>query len=195
MKRTILFTAGILILLVAYGAWPLMGLKKIAEAVQTRDVVSLSERIDAAALKRSLVDQLGRTYLRVSGKDKGLSPLEIRIALQLASTLVGPRVDDMLKPEGLMDILAQGGAQSYGDIGQVGLPRLEGPNLSNFFQIMRNTEYSGTRFSIILPLASDEHTGYRVQLTLDNWTWKLTGIGLPENTQIQIASEILRSAG
>lgn len=195
MKRTVLITVGILALLLAYGAWPLVGLKKISDAVQTRDVAALSERIDAVALKRSLVDQLGRTYLRVSGKEKGLSPLEIRIALQVASALAGPRVDDMLKSEGLMNLLAQGGSQPLGDAGQSGLTRLEAPNLRNLLQVMRNTEYSGTRFAIVLPLSASEQTGYRLQLILDDWTWKLSGIGLPEAIQTQIASEIMRSAG
>ena len=100
----------------------------------------------------------------------------------------------MLKPESLIDLLRQGGTQSYGEIGQIAIPRLEGPNIANLFGVIRNTEYLGTSFAIVLPLTSDNRTGYRLRLTLKDWTWKLSGIGLPEDIQTRIAAEIIQSA-
>jgi hypothetical protein len=49
-------------------------------------------------------------------------------------------------------------------------------------------------FSIVLPLASDTSSGYRLQLTLEDWTWKLSGIGLPQDVQAKIAAEIVRNS-
>lgn len=193
MKRTFLVIGVLLVLLAAYAIWPLVGLQKIVAAAQARDTIELSQRIDPIALKQSLIGQIGRTYLRVSGKDHGLSDLEIRLALRVAAAMAGPQVDEMLKPDRLLELLQQSGTEQYGQLGQVGLPRLEAPNFRNVFEIVRNTEYSGTKFSVLLPLASDEETGYRLHLTLQGTTWKLSGIGLPATVQTRIATDIYKT--
>ena len=195
MKRTLQVLAVILAVLIAYAVWPLAGLKQIVDSVQQNDVTSLSQRIDAPALKRSLIDQIALAYLHETGKDKGLNPIEMRLALAAAAALAGPQVDAMLKPESLMDLLRQGGTDKLAGVGGIGVPQLEAPNLGNLWRLIRNTEYSGRVFSIVLPLAGDESTGYRVQLTLTNWTWKLSGIGLPQDVRTRIASEIVRRSG
>jgi hypothetical protein len=195
MRRTLQIVAVVFVVLIAYLAWPLFGLKQIVDAVQSKDVSSLAQRIDAPALRRSLVEQIALAYLHASGKDKGLSPLETRLAIAAAAALAGPKVDAMLKPDSLLQLLRQGQTDSVGDLAEVGLPRLQAPNLRNLYRVMRNTEYSGTVFSILLPLTSDEEEGYRLQLTLESWTWKLSGIRLPEAVRTRIANEIVGSSG
>ena len=193
MKRAFQFFAVVIVLLIAYAAWPLFGLKKIVNAVQSRDVTSLSARVDVRAIKQSLVGQIALAYLRASGKQTG--PLETRIALAAAMALAGPRVEAMLTPDRLMKLLSQGGSESFGDAVQLGVPELQAPNLHNLYRVIRNTQYAGTVFSLVLPLTSDESSGYRLQLTLEDWTWKLSGIGLPQDVQKQIAAEVIRHSG
>jgi len=195
MKRAFQILAAAIVLLVAYAAWPLFGLKKIVDAVQSRNVSSLTERVDAVSLRRSLVSQIALAYLRASGKLSGLNPFETRVAIAAAGALAAPRVDAMLKPDRLMELLAQGGTERLGDMAQLGVPELQAPNLHNLYRLIRNTQYSGTVFSVVLPLASDESSGYRLQLTLEDWTWKLSGIGLPQDVQTKIAAEIVRNSG
>lgn len=189
MKKTIVALIAVVALAAAYAVWPLWGMKELGDAVAARNASALAERLDTPRLKRSLVDQIGRTYLRVSGKDRGLSPLEMQIALRLAGAAAGPRVDDMLRPEALIKLLTHGGAGVYSQLG-LSAPRLEGPNLHNLAGIIRNTEYSGRDFYIVLPLSASERTGYRIRLRLEDWTWKLAGIGLPEAMRLRIAEEI-----
>jgi hypothetical protein len=193
MKRALQIFAVALVVLVAYAAWPLLGLKKLVDAVQSRDVASLSARVDVRAIKQSLVGQIALAYMRASGKQTG--PLETRIAMAAAMALAGPRVDAMLTPDQLMKLLSQGGAKHFGDAVKLGVPELQTPNLHNLYRLIRNTQYSGTVFSLVLPLTSDESSGYRLQLTLEDWTWKLSGIGLPQNIQKQIAAEVIRHSG
>ena len=193
MKRAFQIFAVALVVLVAYAAWPLLGLKKLVDAVQSRDVASLSARVDVRAIKQSLVGQIALAYLRASGKQSG--PLETRIAMAAAMALAGPRVDAMLTPDQLMKLLSQGGAKRFGDAVQLGVPELQAPNLHDLYGLIRNTQYAGTVFSLVLPLTSDESSGYRLQLTLEDWTWKLSGIGLPQNIQKQIAAEVIRHSG
>jgi hypothetical protein len=59
---------------------------------------------------------------------------------------------------------------------------------------MSNTERFGRDFSIIVPVTADTQTGYRIQLRLQNWTWKLVGIGLPDAVRTKIAEEIIKKA-
>ena len=71
-------------------------------------------------------------------------------------------------------------------------PRLEAPNFKNLFRVMANTDRFGRDFSIVVPVTAEEETGYRIQLRLQNWTWKLVGIGLPDAVQTKIVEEIIR---
>jgi hypothetical protein len=104
-----------------------------------------------------------------------------------------PRVDELLKPQALTRLLSEGGAGAYADV-HISPPRLEAPNFRNLFRVMANTERFGRDFSIIVPLTADTRTGYRIQLRLRNWTWKLVGIGLPNAVQTKIAEEIINKA-
>lgn len=99
----------------------------------------------------------------------------------------------MLTPDKLMELLSQGGTEHLGDVAHLAVPELQAPNLHNLYRLIRNTQYSGTVFSLVLLLSSDESSGYRLHLTLEDWTWKLSGIGLPQAVQTKIASEIISS--
>lgn len=62
----IILTLGIL--LSVYLASPLIALHSIASAVETKDAVALTERIDFPALRRSLTNQIMDEYLTLTGK-------------------------------------------------------------------------------------------------------------------------------
>src|SRR6266704_3059141 len=44
-------------------------------AVEARDLPAIAARVDVRELRRAFVDQLVRTYLRVTGRDRNLNPL------------------------------------------------------------------------------------------------------------------------
>jgi hypothetical protein len=193
MKKIVIAICGIGLLYAAYWAWPLVGLYKISRAIAARDATELSARLDPASVKRSMSDQIAWAYLGVSGKDKGLSDFKIRLAIRVAGAVAEPRVDGLLKPQALIHLLSEGGAGAYADV-RISPPRLEAPNFKNLFRVMANTERFGRDFSIIVPVTADPQTGYRIQLRLQNWTWKLVGIGLPDALQTKIAEEIIKKA-
>ena len=56
------------LLLGIYFASPFLALQRIATAVETRDAVALTERVDFPALRRSLTKQIVATYLKLTGK-------------------------------------------------------------------------------------------------------------------------------
>jgi hypothetical protein len=193
MKKTVLAICAVGIVYAAYWAWPLVGLHKISRAIAARDATELSARLNVPSVKRSLTDQIARAYLKVSGKDKGLTEVQIRLAVRVAGAVADARVDELLKPEALIHLLSEGGAGAYSDV-RISAPRLEAPNFKNLIRLIENTERFGRDFSIIVPITSDRQTGYRIHLRLENWTWKLVGLGLPEAVQTKIAEEIVRKA-
>ena len=193
MKKIVVATCGIGILYAMYWAWPFVGLHKISRAIAARDASELSRRLDLPSVKRSMTDQIAGAYLRVSGRDKGLTGFQVRLAVRVASAVAEPRVDELLKPQALIHLLSEGGAGAYADV-RISPPRLEAPNLRNLFRVMSNTERFGRDFSLIIPVTADTQTGYRIQLRLQNWTWKLVGIGLPDAVRTKIAEEIIKKA-
>lgn len=192
MRKTAVVAVLIALLVAAYYGCPFYGLHQISRAVQRRDAAELAQRIDVSSLRRSLGDQIGRAYLRVTGKDKGLNEFQIAMAARVATALAEPQINEILRPENLIALLNEGGATAYAGTG-LSAPRLEGPNFKNLFRVWGNTERFGRDFSIILPISADAKTGYRVELCLEDWIWKLSGLGLPEAVQVSIANEIVKS--
>ncbi|AMN43707.1 DUF2939 domain-containing protein [Rhodoplanes sp. Z2-YC6860] len=189
MKKVLLILPA-LVIAAAYYAWPFYGLHQISRAVARRDGAELAQRSDREALKRSLGDQIGRTYLRITGKDKELKDFQIAVAVRVAASLASGPIDALVTPEGLLELLDKSGSVAYGRVGLPTSPQL--PNFRNLSRVFSNTERFGRDFSIVLPLSADEQTGYRLQLRLENWTWKLSGVGLPEARQIALAQEIAK---
>jgi hypothetical protein len=76
------------ILLSVYLASPLIALHSIASAVETKDAVALTERIDFAALRRSLAKQLVDEYLKLTGKKLPLHAIGKRVVVSVADPIV-----------------------------------------------------------------------------------------------------------
>jgi hypothetical protein len=55
-------TVVLIVLLVAYFAWPLVGFYSLASAVESRNAAALAERVDFPSLRRSLSQQVIAEY-------------------------------------------------------------------------------------------------------------------------------------
>ena len=73
-------TVVLIVLLVAYFAWPLVGFYSLASAVESRNAAALAERVDFPSLRRSLSQQVIAEYLKLTGKDKELGRFRTGIA-------------------------------------------------------------------------------------------------------------------
>src|SRR4029079_4727031 len=82
----IILTLGIL--LGMYLASPLIALHRIARAVETKDAVALTERIDFPALRRSLTKQIVQEYLKRTGKKLPLHAIVKRVVVSVADPVV-----------------------------------------------------------------------------------------------------------
>ena len=185
----LLFTA--VVLLLGYVAWPLFGLKTIADAVEARDTATLSERLDLPELRRSLSEQLVRTWLKVTGKDQGLSPIAYNVAMRVGINLADPVVAEMLQVMALVELLKQSRTETFA-ASHVSPEALGPPRLQNVRGLLLGTEYFGPDVYVTVPLYAAPGQGYRLRLRLSDWRWKLAGIELPEERRIEIAREIIR---
>src|SRR4029453_9945184 len=104
MRKAILIGAALVAAWVAWLAWPLPALYRLAPAVETRDAAALSEEVDFVAARRSLVQQIMAAYVRVTGAKSAPSGL----AATIAATIADPIVAKIVSPEGLVELLGTG---------------------------------------------------------------------------------------
>jgi Protein of unknown function (DUF2939) len=82
------------IFLSLYLAAPPIALYDIASAIEDRDAVALTERIDFPAVRRSLTKQIVQEYLKLTGKKLPLQAIGKRLMVSavdpIVARLIGP---------------------------------------------------------------------------------------------------------
>ena len=67
MRKTVAAIVVLVMLGLGCCAWPFVGLYDLAGAAQSGDVAKIEQRVDFAALGRSLSGQIVQTYARLTG--------------------------------------------------------------------------------------------------------------------------------
>jgi hypothetical protein len=187
MRWSVTGLLAVIAVLIAYLAWPFVGLKRIADAIETRNAAEFTELLDIVELKRSLAAQLVRAHLKLTGGDRSLSPAAINLAVQAGMAIADAYVVEIVRAERLIDLLKQARTEAFSGRGMT----LKGwglPNLRNADKLLA-AEYQGRDFYIRLPLTADLKDSYRLRLRLTEWKWKLAGVDLPEAVQLRLARE------
>jgi hypothetical protein len=186
MKRSIPAFLLLLVLLVGYWAWPFLGLRALAGAVQAGDVTAINERIDYPRLRRSFAEQIIGAYLRITGR-ANLGPL----ITVVGASIVDPWVSQIVNPENLAQLL-RGGTVST-ELGPLSFKFGNLPATLNLaWDAWLSSEYWFNRFSIWLPPGASQKDQFRLRMQLLQWRWKITGIDLPEKLNNQIAGELAK---
>jgi hypothetical protein len=181
----------ILALWLGYAAGPFLAVYRLVDAVQARDVAALTERVDFPALRASLAAQIVRTYLRITGKAGRPGSLLEQFAVGIGTSIVDPIVSKVISPQGLLGLL-QNGRPPTMENG----PSIEGLSseaLRNLWRVYLNSELGIGRFFVIVPVDKPAAESFRLQFCLRGWTWKLCGIEIPEELQVRLAQEIVKS--
>ena len=191
MKRFTLAVLVFTVLLVGYWAWPFVGLRAIAAALQAHNAAALSEQVDFPRLRSSLAQQIIFAYLRVTGRESKLGALA-PIASTVGASIVDPLVSQIINPENLIELLQGGTIQS--ELGMISIKRRELPNLSlgNAWKAWMSSYYGLGSFTISLPPDDEAVEQFRLRMELLGWHWKLTGIDLPERLRDQVARELAK---
>jgi hypothetical protein len=179
------------ILLVAYWAWPFVGLRALADGLQARNAAVLSEQVDFIRLRRSLSAQIIEAYLRVTGRASGLGGLTPLVSA-VGASIVDPWVSQIVNPDNLVELLKGGTIQT--ELGPTSFKFGELPKLSlrTAWNAWLSSQYGLGRFSIGLPADAAADEQFRLQMQLSDWRWKLTGIDLPQKLRDQIARDLAK---
>jgi len=187
MRKIIAAILVLVVLFLAWSAWPFFGVYALARAVQSGDIARIEERVDYGALGRSLSGQILATYARQTGL-----PLDRGLIGGLANAIADPVVTKILSRLALAQFLQTGWpAPVLGDRP----PTFPTPNwnaLGDVWQLYANAQYGLRDFSLRLPVDEPRARQYRINLTLQGLTWKLTGFELPDEVADRLARELIK---
>jgi hypothetical protein len=187
MRKIVATILVLVVLFLAWSAWPFFGVYALARAVQSGDIAKIEERVDYPALSRSLSGQVLATYARLSGL-----PLDRGLVGNLASALADPLVTKIVSRLVLAQFLQNGWPTPVlGDRP----PNIPTPNwnaLGDVWQLYANAHYGLRDFSLRVPVTEPRARQYQIDLTLEGLTWKLTGFDLPDEVLERLAREMIK---
>ncbi len=197
MRRWIWIVATLVVVGLAYWAWPLIGAAQLAQAVQTGNAVAVTDRVDIDRLRRSLARQIATAYLDTSGRGKKMGSFGRSIAGAAVTTVADPYVAELLTPENLTALLAHGrvnritlGQQSVAVKGEI--PTFTGLLNGNWLSLATNSYFDQiSDFVIPVDLGHGVDDQYGVHMHRDGLTWKLGGLDLPATLVNEMARSIL----
>lgn len=190
MRRALWATVILVVLLAAYAIWPVVGFYRIASAIESRDGAALSKLVDFPLLRKSLTKQIVSTYLELTGKEKKLGLLGKSIVMGVGGSFAGPIVARLVNEETLIDLLTKGTAGGGAAVSADRIPFSKSA-LRSAWKTWWDSEYGLGDFYVHLPPETPRDEQFRVKLSLNQWQWKLSGIGLPEPLLVQLVQEIL----
>jgi len=191
MRKAVAAIAILIILWLGWSVWPFFALYDLARAAQSGDVVKIEQRVDFAALGRSLSGQIVQTYARLAGVpiDRG------SLVAGLASAVADPIIARLLTRVTLAELLENGWPQTVlGDPP----PTFQRPNwnsLGNAWQLFANSEFGIGEFRLRLPADAPRERQFRIHLALRGLSWKLTGLDVPQELQERLARELMKQQG
>lgn len=193
MRITIPISAAVVFLWLAYAASPFFGVYRLVSVVEDRDTAALPERVDFPALRKSLTAQIVRTYLRITGKIGQTGSILEQFAVNVGASVADPIVTKLISPEALLDLLQNGHPSGVFSENAPLVGGLNAGGLRNVWRVYVNSELGIGRFFLDVPVDKPREESFRLQFCLRDWTWKLCGAELPEQLQIRLAQELVKS--
>jgi hypothetical protein len=187
MRKIIAAILVLVVLFIAWSAWPFFGVYALARAVQSGDIAKIEERVDYAALGRSLSGQILATYARQTGL-----PLDRGLVGGLATAIADPVVAKIISRLALAQFLQNGWPTPVLGDRPPSMPTPNWNALGDVWQLYANAQYGLRDFSLRLPVNEPRARQYRVNLTLEGLTWKLTGFDLPDEVLDRLAHELAK---
>ena len=188
MKKIIASIAVVFALWVAYSAWPFFALYDFVRAAQAADVAKIEQRVDFPELRRSLSSQIIQAYARLTGTKLDTGGLMVG----LASAFADPFIERLLSPETLAELLKNGWPKAMLADRPPGLDGLDLQTLGNAWQLYLASDYGLGEFRVPVPVDLPAERQFRVRLALSDWTWKLSGLDLPQALQDRLARELMK---
>jgi hypothetical protein len=189
MRKTI---AALLVLGLAwagYIAWPLYELLVLVQAIETRDVGTVTRHVYFDAVRISLTNQIVDAYVRRTGIQIG--PLRRNIA---AAAITNPVVEKLISREALSQLFTIGWPVTVMPNGPPpGTIGITTNTIGTIWQIFGNSEYGFGRFEAVGPAALSRQQQFHLTFRLLQWRWRLVAITLPENIQNLLGDQLAKT--
>jgi hypothetical protein len=184
MKRYVIAVL-LVVLLLAYWAWPFVSLSRLAGSLEARNEAAIAEEVDFFRLRSSLASQITAAYASIVGQKNGVFALA-------GANLIEIALLQILTPQSLAELL-EGGTIST-DIGPLSLDfgTLPGTWFDSIWRGWLGTEYWMDDFSIGLPVSAPKSEQSRLQMQLKAWQWKVVGLEVPQKMLMPIAQELAK---
>lgn len=198
MKKLIaIIGAGLVLVFLAYYAWPIGAVMQLASALESDDSAAIAARVDVEHMRRALAREVGRAYLEKTGQ-REFAPGERDAAIAKAGAQAKPVIDELITQEHLAAFLKTGRVE------RAGAPPLAlGSSLSSFTSLAKSgflpvlfaTDPDGfTRFVVIVAAPKEPSLRYGLLFHLSGLTWRLTELDLPRGMRLQLAAEVVARA-
>jgi hypothetical protein len=190
MRKTIAVSVVLFALWLGYLVWPFVSLFAVVRAAQAGDTATIEQRVNFPALRRSLSGQIIQTYARLSGTQTDRAGISVGVA----ASFVDPFIEKLLSPAALADLLRGGWPRAIISDGPAG-SGLDLGTLSNAWWLYWNSDYGIGEVRILLPPDQPKEKQFRVELALNDWVWRLSGLDLPLDLQERLARELMKQQG
>lgn len=197
MRRWSVIVGVIVVLVVGYWSWPLVGGAQLASSARNGDAGEVFDRVDVDGLRRSLARQIAAAYLDVTGKGKKMGSFERSIAGAAVTTVADPYVAQLLTPENVMALLSKGHVNEVSLGGKTVAVKGDLPDFTTLLDGHLLSAITGSYFDqpkdFVIPVEGVHGTDdqYGVHMHLVGLTWKLGGLDLPAPLVEQMARSIL----
>ena len=193
MRWTLRIGAVLAVLLAVYTVSPFVDLYRLGRAIERRDAAAIVSRVEFRAVRRSLEHQIAATYLRLTGREARLGPMS-GLAIGAAASIIDPVIADMVSPERLVAVFAEGWPADMLPPEHRGTRIEVAPEtLGKILRAYANSEYTMENFYVSLPVDVPASQRYRLRFRLIAWTWKLYDVDLPEAVKVRVAQEVVKA--
>jgi hypothetical protein len=197
MRKTLAISGLIIVLLVAYMAWPFVDLYRLGRALEHRDIAAVADRVEMRAIRPDLSRQVLATYLRLTGHEARLPGSFRDMAIGMGAAMIDPLLEEVISLERMVDLfdrnLAPGiPAQGQQSTGGGERAPLFPSGLGSAWDLFANADYKLTNVYVSVPPGVKPAQRFTLRLHLVQWKWKLYGLELPEAVRVSLAEELIR---
>jgi hypothetical protein len=177
-------------------ASPFLAVYSLARAVEARDVEAIQARVNFAALRKAMVEQIIDAYLKRQPRGD-FNDSRRKMAASAGASLADPLVARLATPQALLDLLDDGWPEEVAGPGpgEAGGLRLTADWVSfeRAGRLFANAETRGFRkIYISLPLDRPKEERFRLYLRLKGTTWRLMAVDLPASLRDRLVKDLPR---
>jgi hypothetical protein len=194
MRWTIRSIILLIVLALAYAAWPFWAAYDFVTALRNRDAAAIERRVNFPAVRYSLTEQVVVAYLQLSGRDTRLGQFGRGMAVAAVASVADPIVARLISAQALMELLetdsAAAAATSRTATGV--LQGLGSGSIDTAWQLLLHSDWGFRRFVLAVPINAPPSRRFRLRFRLTSWTWKLAAVQVPEDVRNRLAQELVR---